>query len=109
MVREERREQPRTGLAMPARVRQLSTSQPAMVRDLSTAGCRLEVVGFSLLAGNRVLIRPAGFESLLGTVVWSNATQAGVKFDEALASPTVERFCAIFPETSTSVLLDIAA
>ncbi len=109
MVNKERREHPRSNLAMPARVRKLSTSQPAIVCDLSIVGCRLELKGVALEPSNRVLIRPTGFESLLGVVIWSREGQAGVKFDEALPQAIVDRFCAMFPVTGTSVFLDIAA
>ena len=109
MFDEERREHPRSSLAMPARVRRLSYNQPAMVRDLSAAGCKLETSGLSLEPGDRVLIRPNGFESLLGTVIWTQGGQAGVKFDEALRQATVEQFCMKFPDLGTAVLLDIAA
>ena len=109
MVEEERREHHRSSLAMPARVRRLSHNQPAMVRDHSQAGCKLETVDLSLEVGNRVLIRPAGFESLLGTVIWSRSGHAGVKFDDLLAQDCVEQFCRTFPVDGTSVLLDIAA
>ncbi len=109
MIWQERREQPRSSLAMPARVRRLTHSQSAVVRDLSIAGCKLETTGFSLEHGNRVLIRPAGFESLLGTVIWASEGQFGVKFDEELGQSTVDQFCLMFPDFGTAVLLDIAA
>lgn len=109
MIREERRVYPRSSLAMPAQVRRLSHNLPAIVRDLSSAGCKLETPELPLTAGNRVLIRPAGFESLLGTVIWSRDDEAGVKFDEALSQATVDHFCLVFPDLGTSVLLDIAA
>jgi hypothetical protein len=109
MVTEERREHHRSSLAMPARVRRLSHSQSAMVRDLSRTGCKLVTAEFTLIDGNRVLIRPTGFESLLGTVIWSQSGAAGVKFDEALDQSTVDQFCILFPDLGTSVLLDIAA
>ena len=109
MIWQERREQPRSSLAMPARVRRLTHCQSAMVRDLSPTGCKLETSGFSLGPGNRVLIRPTGFESLLGTVIWSRNGQSGVKFDDELGQTTVEQFCLMFPDLGTKVLLDIAA
>jgi len=94
---------------MPAQVRRLSHNLQAVVRDLSSAGCKLEGSELPLTAGNRVLIRPTGFESLLGTVIWSRDNQAGVKFDEELIQNTVDQFCLMFPDIGTSVLLDIAA
>lgn len=109
MVIEERRKHHRSSLAMPARVRRLSVSQTATVRDLSQTGCKLETAGFSLIVGNRVLVRPPRFESLLGTVIWSQGRQAGVKFDDTLDQSTVEQFCSQFPDLDLSVLLDIAA
>jgi hypothetical protein len=109
MDRQERREHPRSSLAMPAQVRRLAISQPAMVCDLSTDGCRLESSNQSLDPGNRVLIRPQGFESLLGTVIWVHDGKAGVKFDEPLQQASVDQFCRMFPDPGTSVLLDIAA
>lgn len=109
MSKEERREHPRSSLAMPARVRKLCHDQPAIVRDLAVAGCRLETQGIRLEVGNRVLIRPSGFESLLGTVVWSDNENVGVKFDECLNQSVVDRFCRLHPEARTSALLDIAA
>ena len=109
MIWQERREQPRSSLAMPARVRRLTHSQSATVRDLSIAGCKLETHGVSLEQGNRVLIRPTGFESLLGTVIWSRDGQSGVRFDDDLGQSIVDQFCLMFPDIGTSVLLDIAA
>lgn len=109
MERQERREQPRSNLAMPARLRKMTYSQPAIVRDLSTTGCRLEFSGFALEPENRVLIRPHGLESLLGAVVWSHEGQAGVKFDEPLKQAEVDRYCQRFPEPEITILLDIAA
>ncbi len=104
----ERRKVPRQTLAMPVRLRKLAFNRPATVSDLSTLGCKLDLDDLTLDVGNRVLIRPNGLESLLGTIVWSQSRFAGVQFDEPLRQVVVDRFCELFPETKSRVELDIA-
>lgn len=43
-----------------------------MLVDLSSAGCRIEAMGIHLAEGQRVVVRPQGFEGLCATVIWSN-------------------------------------
>lgn len=105
----ERREYPRSSLAMPVQLRRFIHNQSAVIRDLSSTGCRVETSDTPLDPGNRLLIRPEGFDSLLGTVIWSRGEQAGVQFDEALPHALVDRYCRLFPDPDTSVLIDIAA
>ena len=109
MVWFERRKEPRNVIAMPARLRRLTHDLSGVVRDLSTAGCRVEVDGLTLNPGNRVLIRPHGFECLLGTVIWRNDSHAGVEFETALEESRVKEFCRLFPSSDISVRLDVAA
>ena len=108
-MQQDRRKEPREHLAMPAKLSRLSHDLSGIVRDLSTAGCKIEVAGLQLEPGNRVLIRPRGFESLLGDVIWSKDGQAGIQFDEALDTTQVGLFCRLYPDPATAIMLDVAA
>ncbi|MFC3173889.1 PilZ domain-containing protein [Novosphingobium bradum] len=81
---EERRAR-RLALAMPARCRMLSGfTEDVVVRDVSPGGCRIASHALRLRAGERVLLRPAGLESLPGVVRWCEANEAGIEFDHPL-------------------------
>ena len=87
---EERRTR-RLALAMPARCRMLSGfTEDVVIRDVSEGGCRIASHVLRLRAGDRVLLRPPGLESLSGVVRWCEAHEAGISFDRPLHVAVVE-------------------
>lgn len=79
------------GLAMPARCRMLSGfTQDVVIRDIAEGGCRVAGSALHLRAGDRVLLRPPGMESLTGTVQWCERDEAGIVFERELHVAVVE-------------------
>lgn len=109
MFWKERRKNERQTVAMSVGLRIKSTQQPANVCDISENGCQLDNAGLELNLNNRVLIRPYGFQSFLGTVIWVSNGRAGVEFDTPLEPSVVDDFCRIYPDDRKTVMLDIAA
>ena len=107
--RKERRRRIRRYLAMPAGIKSSFKHGIAELCDLSELGCRLDNVDIALELGNRILIKPPKSESFLGTVKWVSKGQAGIEFDEALQSASVENFCRMYPDSKSDVQLDVAA
>ena len=58
----------------------------AFMHDLSHTGCRLEFGERDVEKGGTVLVEPPGVPQIPGQVVWTDGYQAGVKFDQWLAS-----------------------
>ena len=87
----EERSSRRLGLAMPARCRMLSGfTEDVVIRDISEGGCRVAGSCLRLRAGDRVLLRPPGMESLAGTVRWFERGEAGIAFERGLHVAVVE-------------------
>lgn len=81
----------RLALAMPARCRTLSGfAEDVVIRDVSEGGCRIAGAVLKMCAGDRLLLRPPGMESLAALVRWANRHEAGVEFERPLYGPVVE-------------------
>ncbi|WP_115288540.1 PilZ domain-containing protein [Sphingobium indicum] len=88
-----RRRQSRQPLRHPAQFRTSTLKEPVMLVDLSSAGCRIETTGIHLAEGQRVVVRPQGFEGLCATVIWSDYGAAGLAFETPLYQPLVDHLC----------------
>jgi len=87
----EERASRRLALAMPARCRMLSGfTEDVVIRDVSQGGCRIASHVLRLRAGERVLLRPPGMESLAGVVRWCEDHEAGIEFERSLHVAVVE-------------------
>lgn len=109
MGENDKRKDVRKELAMETDFHSLLEKMTVAVCDISENGCRLDVSGLILQAGNRVMLRPEGFEAFLGTVKWVSNEKAGVEFDTPLHPAVVDHLCRMHPDANNIVSLDIAA
>ena len=60
------------------------------LRDLSVEGCRINT-DVAMLPGTEIAVSLAGPEPVRGSVRWYEAGGAGIRFDEPLPPPMIER------------------
>lgn len=60
------------------------------ISDISAEGCCLRMRGIFFRVGTRLIVRPAGMESLTGVVRWVTADVAGVEFDRPIYGPVLD-------------------
>ena len=103
------RKEERQSLAMNAKFKGQQDRRDVLVTDLSRHGCRIFGQSLWLLAEQRVILRPQGLESLLGTVRWSLESEAGIEFESPLHPAIVDHLCRLNPEQNAVVAVDLAA
>lgn len=104
----EKRSADRQALSMAANFLSLERDRSvALVSDLTIQGCKIDRASSRLDSGNRVIIRPEGFEGFHGTVKWVSDSFAGVEFDQPLHPAIVDHLCRLHPGHPTEVRLDV--
>jgi len=94
---------------MNAKVRAQQDRRDVLVTDLSRHGCRICAQTLWLPAGQMIVLRPAGLESLLGTVRWSRDGEAGIEFERPLHLAIVEHLQRLHPDGDALIEIDLAA
>jgi hypothetical protein len=64
-----------------------ASPRPAIVRDISYSGCKLEVPGAAVELGGTALLEVPGTKSVSGRVVWAAGKMGGVQFERPLGTP----------------------
>ena len=77
--------------------------QNVAVSDLSATGCKIEAIHLSLTAGEHIMLRPEGLESLPATVVWCSGPSAGVLFDHPLHPAVLDNLCQLHPHAKDAL------
>lgn len=103
------RSEPRHPLAMPAQCRTSVLRVFLQVVDLSESGCRIAVGNTHFSPGQKLVLKPAQMESLLGEIKWCDGQFAGVQFDRKIYGPIVEHLCRSNPDMTTVIPADLAA
>ena len=80
-----------------------------LVTDLSRHGCRICAGTLWLPAGQMIILRLTGLESLLGTVRWSRDGEAGIEFERPLHPAIVEHLERVHPDGNALIAIDLAA
>lgn len=78
-----RRAMPRLRLAMPAKVQLMHGMENCVLDDLSQTGARVTLAGRLPGPGAGVVLKATGLD-VFGTVVWSEGSRFGIKFEEPL-------------------------
>ena len=66
--------------------------RPAIVRDISYTGCKLEVPSAPLELGGTALLEVPGASQVSGHVVWAAGKMGGIHFDRPLGTPAAIAF-----------------
>jgi hypothetical protein len=83
-----RRRAARERMSLPVSLYSIDQSRVALLADLSQSGCRLQGTALPEV-GKDVLLKAADVE-LFGRIVWKDARERGVKFDEAINDTDME-------------------
>lgn len=102
------RKEDRYSLAMNAQVRARHDRRDGLITNLSQHGCRVCAQGMRLPAGQKIILRPAGLESLLAMVRWSRDGEAGIEFERPLHLAVVEHLQRLHPDEATPVEIALA-
>lgn len=109
---EDRRRTWRVALSLSATAREVGRSKvPVRVVDISTHGCRIEVLDWSF-AGSSLWLSVAGLEAKQTRVVWRKDNFAGLEFSTPLSEPVLDSILAAQhcqTETIVADLRDVAS
>jgi len=98
----ERRDTERLPFDSPVLLRNGSGSRiEANLSDISTHGCAIVTGGVQLVKDGVYSVKMAGFELLVGKVLWAKGRYAGMQFFEPLHDATVAHLAAKAPVTAT--------
>lgn len=103
------RKDERQPLAMNAKFKAQHDRRDVLVTNLSQHGCRIFGNGLWLPVEQRIILRPEGLESLLGTVRWALDNEAGIEFERSLHPAIVDHLCRLNPEQNAVISIDLAA
>lgn len=104
-----KRKEDRKTLALDAKFKAQHDRRDVLIADLSRHGCRLVSGNFHLSAGQTILLRPQGLESLAAVVRWSLDGAVGVEFETPLHPAVVDHLCRLHPDSNAVITLDLAA
>jgi hypothetical protein len=99
----EGRDQERRPVGLPGNLKTPRSRQDVTVSNLSTIGCKVEAIYLSLIAGEHVLIRPEGLQSLPAKVVWCSGPSAGLLFDQPLHPAVLDNLCRQHPHAKEAM------
>ena len=109
MDRENSRKESRKGLNMAAAFRTAMDRTTVEVSNISERGCQIANAYGPLQVGSRVMLRPEGFESFVGTVRWCAYGKVGVEFESPLHPAIVDHLCQKYPQNAATMGMQLAA
>jgi hypothetical protein len=83
-------------------------TENVILSDISEHGCRIYGDAVTLRLGQRLIIKPARFESIEGSVRWVAGPRAGVAFDHPLHTSVAAHMQQLYavpshPDTQTNI------